>query len=54
MKRPVPVRTKLCAKRIGENLASWRRMLSIPSQELADRAGSRGRRSRVWRTATPL
>lgn len=39
MKRPIPVRTKLCAKRIGESLANWRRMLVIPSQELADRAG---------------
>ena len=48
MKRPVPVRTKLCAKRIGESLASWRRMLMIPSQELADRAGvSRETRSRL-------
>lgn len=39
MKRPIPVRTKLCAQRIGESLSTWRRMLDIPSQELADRAG---------------
>lgn len=39
MKRPTPIRTKLCAKRIGENISAWRRMLGISSQELADRAG---------------
>lgn len=39
VKRPTPMRTKLCAKRMGESLSGWRRMLRISSQELADRAG---------------
>ena len=39
MKRPVPFRTKTSAERIGGSLSSWRRMLGITSQELADRAG---------------
>ncbi len=48
VKRPTPVRTKLAAKSIGENLSSWRRLLRISSQEMADRAGvSRGTISRI-------
>ena len=39
MKRPVPMRTKLCARRMGESISAWRRMLRISSQELADRVG---------------
>ncbi|MEG0374635.1 MAG: helix-turn-helix transcriptional regulator [Raoultibacter sp.] len=39
MKRPVPVRSKLAAQRIGENLATWRKLTGSTSQQVADRAG---------------
>lgn len=38
MKRPLPVKTALTAKEIGENLASWRKMLGLTSQQVAERA----------------
>lgn len=31
-------KTKLAAKRIGENIATWRRLYGLTSQELADKA----------------
>ena len=39
MKRDIPVRTKLAAKSIGENLSTWRRLMGFTSAEVADRAG---------------
>ena len=48
MKRPVPVKVRLAAKEIGENVSSWRRMLNISSEELAERvAVSRSTISRI-------
>lgn len=48
MKRPVPMRTKLAAKRIGDNLSSWRKMHRITSEQLAEKAAvSRGTISRI-------
>ena len=31
--------TKLAARRLGENVSSWRKLYRITSEELADRAG---------------
>ncbi len=39
MKRPTPVKVKLAAKQIGEQLSTWRRLLGYTSQEAADKAG---------------
>lgn len=39
MKRPIPMRTKLAMKEIGENLQTWRKLRHITSAELADAAG---------------
>ena len=39
MKRPVPMGSKLAAKRIGENLATWRKLYRVTSQQLAEQAG---------------
>lgn len=39
MKRPVPVATKLAAKSIGENIATWRKLYNLTAEELADKAG---------------
>lgn len=48
MKRRTPMKTQLAAKIIGENLATWRRLRNITSQELADRvAVSRNTISRL-------
>ena len=38
MKRPTTAKTKLAAKRIGENLATWRKLNGLTSQQLAERA----------------
>ena len=38
MKRPIPAATRLAAKRIGENLSTWRRLYGLPSQTVAERA----------------
>lgn len=38
MKRPTPMRTRLAAKSIGENLSTWRKMRDLTTQELADKA----------------
>lgn len=38
-KRPLPVKVKLAAKQIGENLSTWRRLLGLTSREAADKAG---------------
>lgn len=48
MKRAVPASTRLTAKQIGENLATWRKLVGLTSQQVADRAGvSRGMVSRL-------
>lgn len=39
MKRPVPAATKLAAKSIGENIATWRKLYGLTAEELADKAG---------------
>ena len=38
MKRPMSAKTKLAAKSIGENIAAWRKLYGLTSQELADKA----------------
>ena len=38
MKRPTTAKTKLAAKRIGENIATWRKLYGLTSQQLADKA----------------
>lgn len=38
VKRPIPARTRLAARSIGENLQTWRRLRGITAQELADKA----------------
>lgn len=38
MKRPVPMRTRLAAKAIGENLSTWRKMRNLTAQQVADKA----------------
>ena len=38
MKRPTTVKTKLAAKQIGENIATWRKLYGLTSQQLADKA----------------
>lgn len=48
MKRGIPVSTQLAAKQIGENLATWRKLSGLSSQQVADRVGvSRGTISRL-------
>lgn len=48
MKRPIPMRTTLAARRIGENLSSWRKMYHITSEQLAEKAAvSRSTISRI-------
>ncbi|MCS5715661.1 helix-turn-helix domain-containing protein [Herbiconiux sp. CPCC 205716] len=39
MVRPVPLRVSQSAAEIGENLAAWRKLQSITSAQLAERAG---------------
>ena len=39
MKRPLPVKVKLAASQMGEQLAMWRRLLGFTAQEVADKAG---------------
>ncbi len=47
-KRPVPAHTQLASQEIGQNLATWRRMLNITSEQMAQKAGvSRATISRV-------
>ena len=38
MKRPIPMASRLAAKRIGENLSTWRRLYGISSQDVSERA----------------
>lgn len=38
MKRPSSPTVKLAAKQIGENLATWRKLYNLTSQQLADKA----------------
>lgn len=38
MKRPVPAQSRIAAERIGENLATWRKLLGLTSQQVAERA----------------
>lgn len=38
MKRPTTIKTKLAAKQIGENIATWRKLYGLTSQDLADKA----------------
>lgn len=48
MKRSVPVKVKLAARQMGENVSSWRRMFNLTSEELAEKAAvSRTTISRV-------
>ena len=48
MKRPIPARTKLAAKQIGEHLATWRKMHNLTSEQVATKAAvSRSTLSRI-------
>lgn len=48
MKRPLPLKSRLAAKQIGENLAAWRKLSNLTAQQVADRAAvSRGTISRL-------
>lgn len=48
MKRPIPTRTMLAARQIGENLATWRKMLGLTAEQVADKAAvSRSTLSRI-------
>ncbi|HIW75948.1 MULTISPECIES: helix-turn-helix domain-containing protein [Gordonibacter] len=48
MKRPVPAQSRLAAKRIGENIATWRKLVGMTAEELAAKAAvSRGTISRL-------
>jgi len=48
MKRATPVSSILAARQIGENLATWRKLAGLTSQQVAERAGiSRGTVSRL-------
>ncbi|WP_418723109.1 helix-turn-helix domain-containing protein [Enorma sp.] len=48
MKRPIPIRTKLAAKQVGENLATWRKMHKLTSEQVAAKAAvSRSTLSRI-------
>lgn len=38
MKRPPSPKTRLTAKQIGGNIATWRKLYRITSQQLADKA----------------
>lgn len=38
MKRPTTIKTKLAARQIGENIATWRKLYGLTSQDLADKA----------------
>lgn len=38
MKRPTTIKTKLAARQIGENIATWRKFYGLTSQDLADKA----------------
>ena len=38
MKRPRSTKTAIAAKRIGENIASWRKLYGITSDQLAQKA----------------
>lgn len=38
-KRPTPFATKRAGESIGSNLATWRRLLGLPAQVVAERAG---------------
>ncbi|WP_321971816.1 helix-turn-helix transcriptional regulator [Paratractidigestivibacter sp.] len=38
MKRPTTAKTKLAARRIGENISTWRKLYNLTSQQLADKA----------------
>lgn len=38
MKRPVTAKVKRAACQMGENISTWRKLLGITSEELADKA----------------
>lgn len=38
-KRPIPYATRAAAATIGEQLSTWRRLLGLPAQVVAERAG---------------
>lgn len=38
MRRPTSAKTKIAAKKIGENISTWRRLYGLTSQQLADKA----------------
>jgi len=40
MRRPIPFRTQQAAANIGANLASWRKLLGLTAQQVAERAGT--------------
>ncbi len=40
MSRPVPFRTQQAAVQIGANLATWRKLLGLTVQQVAERAGT--------------
>lgn len=53
MKRPISIRTKLATKQVGENLATWRKMHKLTSEQVAAKAAVPAARFRASRTATP-
>ena len=54
MKRPIPIRTKLAAKQVGENLATWRKMHKLTSEQVAAKAAVSPQHAFAHReTATP-
>lgn len=48
MKRPTPARTKIAAQDIANSISTWRKLLGMTAQQLADKANvSRGTISRL-------
>ncbi|MGE3621359.1 MAG: helix-turn-helix domain-containing protein [Acidimicrobiia bacterium] len=39
MTRPVPFRTQQAAVDVGQNLTTWRKLLGLTAQQVAERAG---------------
>lgn len=55
MRRPIPYRTKKAAEDLGANLATWRKLLGLTLQQVAERAGtSRHTVSRLERGDTAV
>lgn len=40
MRRPVPFRTQQAAATVGEHLTTWRKLLGLTAQQVAERAGT--------------